>query len=334
MKDISVVVIVRNEALRIKNCLLSLVRQRGIENNEIIVVDGNSSDRTINIVNDFIETYNFIKLIQCSSYGYGYQRNIGAAAADGRYVLYISGDTVVAPNLIWRYSASLKDDYDIIQGTVINVSNEKNYSGRIAKIYPIFYSSYLKTNYELFSTINVLIKRDLLIAQPFNEKLYALEDKEWIFHLDNSINFTRLKNAVVFHITHETVYEYCKKINKEASSLGEIAASININKLNTINIFNWINWGKYYFSLFLFVISVICVLLFFKLQIWFYILTIALFLLSPFCFLLQYFKKTNFRIIDMFIIYFFFFSVILGLIPNYFWGKTLRFWRKIKVETK
>ena len=49
---ISVVVCVKNEEKKIKNCLLSIKKNKNVK--EIILVDGNSSDRTVDIAKLYV----------------------------------------------------------------------------------------------------------------------------------------------------------------------------------------------------------------------------------------------------------------------------------------
>ena len=244
MKIISVVLIVKNEEKRIRQCIQSLLSQKSIEKTEIIVVDGASSDNTIYIVAKLATKYPFIRIIRCFSYGYSFQRNVGANAAEGKYILYISGDTVVAPNLIERYIRAIDEGYDIVQGTVINVPDKSKFSKSMASIYPVFYTPHIHTAYEQFSTINVLIKKEMIIENPFDEKLSSLEDKEWCYRNIQSAKFQRLKGAIIFHTVHETLIQYCKKIHKEAIAVGQISNKKSNSNYMDMNIFNWMNWGK------------------------------------------------------------------------------------------
>ena len=112
---LSIIIIVKNEEKRISQCLESLLLNFDKKCMELILVDGNSNDKTVNIIKEFIHKYNFIKLIECKECGYSYQRNMGINNAQGKYVLYISGDTVVSKGMLSKYMQIMrKDTYDII----------------------------------------------------------------------------------------------------------------------------------------------------------------------------------------------------------------------------
>jgi glycosyltransferase involved in cell wall biosynthesis len=256
-----------------------------------------------------------VKLIRCLAYGYSLQRNIAAKAASGKYVLYISGDTTVASNLIQRYLKAIEDGFDIVQGTVINVAEKSTFSKNMAKIYPIFYMPYLNTAYEQFSTINVLIRKDLLIKFPFNESLLSLEDKEWCFNIVNSVHFKRIQGAVVFHSVHETLKQYCKKIYKEAIALGQIVTSLKKEDKLSMNIFNWINWTRFALLILIIAAASLFSLSAMNAPILFFLVPVIFVISSPCIFLFRILKRiSQNRIINSLIIYLYFYTVVFGVL--------------------
>jgi len=82
----SIVVIVRNGESSIRACLESLLRQT--VQCEIIVVDGNSTDRTQEIVREFP-----VKLVVAPRLdSYGISRNIGVQSSTGDVILFMDAD--------------------------------------------------------------------------------------------------------------------------------------------------------------------------------------------------------------------------------------------------
>lgn len=319
MKIISVVIIVRNEEKRIQLCLQSLLSQKSIEKIEIVVVDGASTDNTICVVKKLATMHPFIKIICCSFYGYSIQRNIGANAATGKYILYISGDTIVAPNLIERYIRAANQGFDIVQGSVINVPDNSKFSQLMVKIYPLFYMPYLHTAYEQFSTVNVLIRRQMILEKPFDEKLFSLEDKEWCYRNIQSAKYQRLKGAIIFHTVHETLTVYCAKVHKEAVAVGQISHKRYNGRKSDMNIFNWVNWAKRSFVLIIFVLLIVSGYIFLEKFIWIPIVPV---IFLPICPAINTAHITNnlpkkYRIFGSLIIYLFFWMVVVGVIRGY-----------------
>src|SRR5437870_768875 len=94
----NVVVIVKNGEATIARCIQSLLAQTcGCE---IIVVDGNSSDATREIVNRFP-----VILVRAPTHdSYGISRNLGVSSASGRVILFMDADDLAGPT--WCESLS------------------------------------------------------------------------------------------------------------------------------------------------------------------------------------------------------------------------------------
>lgn len=104
-KRLSAVIITKNEEEKIPNCLESIKWA-----DEIIVVDGYSTDRTVEICRDF-----GAKVIQHQFEGdFGKERNIGTDAASGDWILQLDGDDVVTPELRNRIEEILNNDFPYV----------------------------------------------------------------------------------------------------------------------------------------------------------------------------------------------------------------------------
>ena len=99
---VSVVIPVYNEEKRIKNCLDSLMKQEE-KPDEIIVVDNNCTDKTIEIV----KKYKDIKIIKENKQGMIPARNKGFNNAKNEIIAKCDADTVLPPNWI----KNIKDDF-------------------------------------------------------------------------------------------------------------------------------------------------------------------------------------------------------------------------------
>ncbi len=87
---VSVVVTVRNEARAIRHLLDSLLHQAHLH--EVIIVDAESTDRTVEICKRYEERLPLRIMVQRCSRGLG--RNLGAAAATGDLLAFIDGDCI------------------------------------------------------------------------------------------------------------------------------------------------------------------------------------------------------------------------------------------------
>ena len=88
---ISIIIPVLNEANNIGKLLLHLTENSSLENiSEIIVVDGGSTDKTVEIIKSF--TLTDVKLIS-SKKGRAKQMNVGAKASTENILYFLHADT-------------------------------------------------------------------------------------------------------------------------------------------------------------------------------------------------------------------------------------------------
>ena len=100
MPSISVIIITKNEAARIRQCLESITWV-----DEIVVLDGGSSDDTANIARRFTDKV----YVESEWQGYGVQRQRAQSHASGDWVLMVDADEHV--------SAGLKKSIQIVTET-------------------------------------------------------------------------------------------------------------------------------------------------------------------------------------------------------------------------
>lgn len=96
MKDkilVSVIITTKNEERNITNCLKS-IHDQSYKNIEIIVVDNNSSDNTVELAKKFTADI-FNKGPERST-----QRNFGASKARGEYLIFLDCDMILRKNIV------------------------------------------------------------------------------------------------------------------------------------------------------------------------------------------------------------------------------------------
>jgi glycosyltransferase involved in cell wall biosynthesis len=101
---ISVVIPALNEEKYIKSCLLSLKRQ-SLHNHETIVVDGGSTDRTIEIAKELAD-----KVIIEAVSPVGAARNLGAENARGDIIAFLDADTIASRGWTEAIQRSMSED--------------------------------------------------------------------------------------------------------------------------------------------------------------------------------------------------------------------------------
>ena len=114
MCKISIIVPVYNVEKYIRDCLDSLVNQN-LDNYEIICINDGSPDNSKSIIEEYIEKYTLIKIINQENQGLSVARNVGLKNAKGEYVFFVDSDDFVEPNvLLALYNTCKKYDLDIL----------------------------------------------------------------------------------------------------------------------------------------------------------------------------------------------------------------------------
>jgi glycosyltransferase involved in cell wall biosynthesis len=95
--SLSIVIPVYNEERYIDACLRAIAAQSEMPD-EVVVVDNNSTDKTIKIA----KKYNFVKLTYEKRQGIAFARNSGFDAATSDIVGRIDADTIIASDWVWQ----------------------------------------------------------------------------------------------------------------------------------------------------------------------------------------------------------------------------------------
>lgn len=133
---LSIIVPVYNIEKYVARCLDSILKAP-IDDYEIILVTGNSSDNSNRICENYQTNYPNIKVIQQSGTGLSNARNCAFDIASGKYVSYIDGDDYIDSELYGELIKTLKTQQEDIDFVVtdfkyINTGNEK-----VEKVYQI-----------------------------------------------------------------------------------------------------------------------------------------------------------------------------------------------------
>lgn len=118
---ISVIIPVYNSSQYLKDCLNSVLNQT-LSDLEIIAIDDNSSDNSLEILNDFAQKYPQMHVYHNEkNLGQGKTRNRGLALATGEYIGFVDSDDLIHPKMYeTMYQGALKHNRPEIVTTGIN----------------------------------------------------------------------------------------------------------------------------------------------------------------------------------------------------------------------
>ena len=95
MVIVTVIIVTYNSAPTIGHCINSILcSQRAIGQVEIIIVDNNSTDHTLQLLHQYYPDCRVIK--NRYNYGFGYASNQGAHEANSQYLLFLNPDIVLS----------------------------------------------------------------------------------------------------------------------------------------------------------------------------------------------------------------------------------------------
>ena len=183
---ISIIIPTRNEARNLEQCIRS-IRSQSYKKIEVIVVDGGSTDDTVNIALE-----NGAKLIyEKPAKGPANARNIGARSAHGEIVFFVDADIVLKRDVIEKCLEIMKKkNLDaVIPLTWIYPTN---------KVFPnLYFAERLSSRMDLSPNF---FRRDVFMKVKFDSSLGVGEDVDMRERLDKinaKIGFA--KKAITFH---------------------------------------------------------------------------------------------------------------------------------------
>ncbi len=127
---ISIVTPVYNGSAYIENCILSVATQT-LNNIEHIVIDGKSTDGTIEVLLRYSQSFKHLKYLSEPDAGIYDAMNKGIRMSSGEYLLFLgSDDTLYTDNTLKEIFENIENaNYDFLYGKVVLRSSRKEYGG-------------------------------------------------------------------------------------------------------------------------------------------------------------------------------------------------------------
>ena len=116
---LSVIILNYNTSGLLKQCLVAVLASGGFEGKEleVIVVDNNSSDNSVEIVQ---KEYPGVKLIRNKkNFGFAAGNNIGIKNAGGKFLLLLNSDTLVEPDCLITVLKAMENDRSVGAATCL-----------------------------------------------------------------------------------------------------------------------------------------------------------------------------------------------------------------------
>lgn len=165
---------------------------------EYIIVDGNSKDKTLDIVNKYVDSFGD-KLILKSEQDDGIYdaMNKGAYLAKGKWCLFLNASDFFYNNeVLAQISKSIQDDDEFIYGSSVKISGSQEFEKRSNRnISEIWKGSMFRHN-------SLFIPTTIMQSQPYevNRRLRISADFDFIFR--NYISGKRFRFIDIFIIKY------------------------------------------------------------------------------------------------------------------------------------
>ena len=206
LPKVSIIIVNYNGKLLLEKCLESLFKIN-YNNFEVVIVDNNSTDNTIEFITKNYPSIIIIKLD--SNKGFAEPNNIAAKITKGDYLLFLNNDTIVTPNFISEMIKTMENDkkIGICQSLLLKSDGQIDSSGDFMDDLGIVYNSKTKidSTREIFSARGaslIILKNIFDNLGGFDEKFFfSFEDVDlsWRVRI-NGYKILVVQTSIVHHL--------------------------------------------------------------------------------------------------------------------------------------
>ena len=174
---VSIIIVNYNGKELLQKCLDSLLKVN-YDNFEIILVDNNSTDGTVEFITKNYPSLIIIKLD--SNKGFAEPNNVAAKISKGKYLLFLNNDTVVTPNFISEMVKVMETDKKIAvcQSLLLKPDGSVDSSGDFIDHLGVVYNS--KTEIDEIREVSSARGASMLVRSDIFEKLDGFDQKFFI----------------------------------------------------------------------------------------------------------------------------------------------------------
>lgn len=183
------------------NCLNSLEKFVPSHNSEIIVVDNNSQDNSINIIESNFPNIKLIKLSQ--NLGFGAGNNAGAKKAKGDFLFLLNTDTIVTSNFLPHLLELMSSNLDVgIIGPKlifpdgrfqISFSPEINFVGEIKakKMHKTSYEknklNFIERDFQSIKIVDIVVGAAFFIRKDLFDLLGGFDERFFMYFEESDL---------------------------------------------------------------------------------------------------------------------------------------------------
>ena len=219
---ISVVIPLYNKEPIIEKSLRSVLSQ-DYDDFEVVVVNDGSTDRSAQIVKEIDDSR--VRLIEQNNGGPSKARNTGVKNAIGEWIVFLDADDEFLPGALFYFASLIKkypqNDFFACPFWEFDGKNRKlcfpYQNGELREPFKASFKGKFLPRTGAF-----ICKRDILCANPFNEKIRRFEDLEMLYRLYHNVKIY-LGTEPVLIVNKEYVAARCGREDIYEDFLGHIS---------------------------------------------------------------------------------------------------------------
>jgi glycosyltransferase involved in cell wall biosynthesis len=207
---ISIVIPTLNEEKFLPNLLESLVVQTK-KDFEVVIVDGSSKDKTVELANSFASKLPKFQVVISKKASLPLQRNLGAKIATGEWLAFIDADSILFPQFIERVSDYIEKLHPKILTTWLRPDSEQPGDANIALLANMIFEMSIVVHRPFAPGPLTMVSRDVFtLVHGYDESCRHNEDMDFSMRVH--------KKHIPFTVIPETLYTWSlRRIRKEGS---------------------------------------------------------------------------------------------------------------------
>lgn len=186
---VSVIVPVHNGEKTLRKCVDAILRST-ITDMEIILVENGSTDRTLDICQEYSDSRQNVRTIVTDVLGLSHARNLGMDAAKGEWIAFVDADDYISPVMYERFLQKAEEDQnDLVFGDiVVGAAEEFDWDtgksvNKNVSVQEYCWNLFCVAQYTYSIVVNKMFSAELVKGLRFDETLRYAEDREFIFRV-------------------------------------------------------------------------------------------------------------------------------------------------------
>ncbi len=244
MAKISIVIPALNEEKFLPYLLTSLTKQTK-KDFSVVIVDGSSKDKTVEIAESFSSKLPKLKVIVSEKAGLPLQRNIGARATRGEWLVFLDADNTVHPYFIERLECFIKEHEPQLFTSWFRPDSEVSGDAMFTLIANLFVEGSIIFHRPIAPGPLAVVRREVFeLVGGYNEALTFGED----YDLTQRI----AAKGISLQILRETLYVLSlRRVRKEGKLrfirlYAKAALLVLLTKKNLDNVPSYVMGGHFY----------------------------------------------------------------------------------------